>query len=100
MRPERARERRGLRANAGPFVFQAHRIGQELPAKGRDDMADLLVHGCGTVHLLRPITSAGAAWVDENIPEDATWFGGAVAVEHRYIRDIIIGAVADGLGVA
>lgn len=34
MRPERARERRGLRASAGLVVFQAHRIGQMLPPKG------------------------------------------------------------------
>jgi hypothetical protein len=63
-------------------------------------MADLLVHGGGTVYLLRPVSPAGAAWVDLHIPDDATWFSGAVAVEHRYIRDIIIGAVADGLRVA
>lgn len=63
-------------------------------------MADLLVHGGGTVYLLRPVSPAGAAWVDEHIPGDATWFGGAVAVEHRYIRDIVVGAVSDGLRVA
>jgi hypothetical protein len=62
-------------------------------------MADLLVHGGGTVYLLRPVSPTGAAWVDEHIPEDATWFGGAVVVEHRYIRDIVVGAVTDGLRV-
>src|SRR5712692_11854829 len=39
--PDAAREgkkRRGLRANAGPFVFQAHRIGRVLPRQGRHDM--------------------------------------------------------------
>jgi len=62
-------------------------------------MTDLLVHGGGTVYLLRPVSRAGTAWVDEHIPEDAAWFGGAVAVEHRYIRDIVVVAVADGLRV-
>lgn len=62
-------------------------------------MADLLVHGGGTVYLLRPVSPEGAAWVDEHIPGDATWFGGAVAVEHRYIGPIIEGASGDGLVV-
>jgi hypothetical protein len=62
-------------------------------------MADLLVHGGGTVYLLRPVTPVGAAWIDEHLPVDATWFGGAVAVEHRYIQDIVVGAATDGLQV-
>jgi hypothetical protein len=60
-------------------------------------MADLLVHGGGTVYLLRPVSPAGAAWVEQHIPDDATWFGGAVAVEHRFIGPIVEGATGDGL---
>jgi hypothetical protein len=62
-------------------------------------MADFLVHGGGSVYLLRPISPAGAAWADQHIPSDATWFGGAIVVEHRYIRDIVVGATCDGLTV-
>ncbi len=62
-------------------------------------MADLLVHGGGTVYQLRRVSPAGTAWIDEHIPEDATWFGNAVAVEWRFIRDVVLGAVADGLRV-
>jgi hypothetical protein len=62
-------------------------------------MADLLVQGGGSVYLLRPISPAGGAWVDQHIPSDATWFGGAIAVEHRYIHDIVAGAISDGLEV-
>jgi hypothetical protein len=62
-------------------------------------MADLLVHGGGSVYLVCPNSRAGAAWVDEHIPSNATWFCGAVVVEHRYARDIVVGATRDGLEV-
>ncbi len=62
-------------------------------------MADLLVHGGGSVYLLRPTSRQGSAWVDQNISPDAMWFGGAVVVEHRYIRDIVVGATREGLEV-
>lgn len=61
--------------------------------------ADLHVHGSGTVYLLRPVSRFGASWVAEHIPLDAMRFAGAIVVEHRYIYDIVAGAVADGLRV-
>ena len=60
---------------------------------------DFEVSGHGTVYLLRPITRAAHTWVDEHLPADATWFGRAVVVEHRYIGPIIRGAIGDGLRV-
>jgi len=62
-------------------------------------MADLIVHGGGTVYLLRPTSMTGEAWIEENIDPDALWFGGGVVIEHRYIRDIVLGAISDGLEV-
>ena len=62
--------------------------------------ADLLVHGGGTVYLLRAVSPRGEAWIAENISADAMRFsGGAVVVEHRYIHDIVAGAIRDGLRV-
>jgi hypothetical protein len=61
---------------------------------------DLLVADHGSIFLLRPITTAGRDWVGEHIPGDALWFGGALAVEHRFIRDICEGATCDGLVVS
>lgn len=52
-----------------------------------------------TVYLLRPLTDRGAAWIGENIGPDAQFLGDAVAVEHRYIGDIVQGLQADGLTV-
>src|SRR5712692_3058958 len=46
---------------------------------------DFELSGHGTVYLFRPITRAARVWVDEHLPADATWWCGAVVVEHRYI---------------
>jgi predicted thioesterase len=64
--------------------------------------ADFLVTGEGpftTVYLLHPLTDAAREWVAEHLPEDAMRLGNAIAVEHRYIGDIVDGARNDGLSV-
>ena len=48
---------------------------------------DFELSGGGTLYLLRPLTRAAHAWVDQHLPEDATWWCGA----------IIGGAIGDGL---
>ena len=58
---------------------------------------DFELTGHGTLYLLRPVSRAASAWVDEHLPTDATWWCGAVVVEHRYIGPIIGGAIGDGL---
>ena len=60
---------------------------------------DFELSGHGTVYLFQPLTPAARAWVEEHLPADATWFGSAVVVEHRYIGPIIGGAIGDGLVV-
>jgi hypothetical protein len=76
----------------------ARRMTMSLPGHRR---ADLLVHGGfrSTVYLVKPITARGDDWLAKNIDPSAQRLGPAVAVEHRFIRDIIEGAVDDGLGV-
>lgn len=61
---------------------------------------DFLVENHGTIFLLQPLTPAANSWVDEHLPEDHLTFGGAVVVEHRFIADIVRGAIADGLVVS
>jgi hypothetical protein len=53
----------------------------------------------GSIWLIRPLSPRGEEWFSEHLPDDAQRFGGAVACEHRYVLDIINGAVADGLSV-
>lgn len=60
-------------------------------------MRDLIVRNEGSIFLLTAITKAGENWIAEHIPADATTFGKAIVVEHRYIADIVNGAQADGL---
>ena len=60
---------------------------------------DFELSGNGTVYLFRRISRAAHDWVEDNLPSNATWFGGAVVVEHRYIGPIIGGAIGDGLVV-
>jgi len=71
--------------------------------KSPNTQADFSIEGEGhfcTVYLLRPLTPAAFEWVEEHIPEDAPRLGNAVAVEHRYITDIVAGIQGDGLAVA
>lgn len=61
-------------------------------------MFDFEVQNHGTIYLLRPQTDAANEWVESNIPDDAQRLGG-IAVEHRLIRGIVTGIIADGLTV-
>jgi hypothetical protein len=61
---------------------------------------DLEVQNEGSIFLLRPLTDTGAAWIGENLAsEDVQYFGDALCVEHRFIGDIVEGAISDGLVV-
>ena len=62
-------------------------------------MSDLSVQNNGSIFLLQPISEAGTIWIEDNIGDDAMTFGNAIVVEHRYIADIVNGALADGLTV-
>ena len=53
----------------------------------------------GTINLLRPLTPKAKSWIDEHIPDEAQWFGAALAVEPRYCPDIVAGMIDDGLAV-
>ena len=59
----------------------------------------LIVRNEGSIFLLVAVTTAGEEWIAEHIPEDAMTYGKAIVVEHRYIADIVDGAIADGLAV-
>jgi len=60
---------------------------------------DFEIQNEGSIFLLRPLTPEAQNWIDENISDDAQWFGSAVAVEHRYIFDIIDGIQDAGLTI-
>jgi hypothetical protein len=49
---------------------------------------DYAVENHGSLFLLRPLHDAARENLEENTGE-AQWFGGALAVEHRYIESLV-----------
>jgi hypothetical protein len=60
---------------------------------------DFQVTNHGSIVLLEPITPAAKEWAQMNLPDDVQMFGRAIAVEPRYIHDIMQGIQGDGLTV-
>lgn len=60
--------------------------------------ADFSVENHGSIFLLRPLSEYAEVWVREFLP-DVTWFGSAVAIEHRYIDGILDVIAEEGLAV-
>lgn len=63
----------------------------------RKARTDARVDGHGSVVLVRPLTAAATAWLKEHT--DGTWFGGALAVEPRYVLNLVAGMREDGFTV-
>jgi hypothetical protein len=51
---------------------------------------DYLVSNHGTIYMLRPLNDAARQHLTENVGEEAQWLGGALAVEHRYIEQLVV----------
>jgi len=68
---------------------------------GSSPPVDITVQNEGSIFILTGRTDAGRDWIEENCQEgDFNPFGhGARLVEHRYIGDIVRGAIGDGLVV-
>lgn len=60
---------------------------------------DVQVENHGTIFLFHLFTDEARAWVDAHVDPEAQYFGAALAVEHRYARDLADGMLADGLEV-
>jgi hypothetical protein len=60
---------------------------------------DVQVFGGGTVFLLLPVSDEAKAWLNQHTEEDAPHLGHALAVEHRYLEDLIHGLVDAGFNV-
>ena len=60
---------------------------------------DFVLTDHGSIAVLRPVTDEAREWVDENLPDDAQWFGRGVVIEPRYVGDIVEGILNDGLTV-
>lgn len=83
----------------GQFGFGSAGTSPPTRRRKRPRHLDLLVYGEGTLYLLHATSPRGQAWITDQLPRDAQRLGTAIAVEHRYIGDIVRGAIADGLRV-
>ena len=50
-----------------------------------------------TAYLIVPLNEGCENWLKENIAEGGIWVGSSIAVEHRFIEDIINGLSQHGL---
>lgn len=61
-------------------------------------MADFRVTNGGSMFLVHPLTQECRDWLDENVQAESwQWLGNALAVEHRFIEDLVEGMQNDGL---
>jgi hypothetical protein len=61
---------------------------------------DFLLENHSSIFLLRPISPAGFAWIEEHLPPDRLNFGNAVVIEPRYVCAILVGLRDDGMVVS
>jgi len=59
--------------------------------------SDVIVENHGTIFLFEPTSQAAKEWIAENVSDDAQYFAGKLAVEHRYASDLADGMRRDGL---
>jgi hypothetical protein len=60
---------------------------------------DFYIDGGGSVYLFRPLNDEARKHLAENVQDGATWFGGALAVEHRFAGDLADALREDGFTV-
>lgn len=69
------------------------------PLSSGTKQADFLLSGGGSLYVLTPMSEQSTEWIDKHIDPSAQSFGGGIAVEHRYIQDIVEGIKNDGMSV-
>lgn len=60
---------------------------------------DVTVSRSGSLFLFQPLTPTAKEWIDGQVGTEATFFGSALVVEHRYAHDLAQGMLDDGLVV-
>ena len=49
-----------------------------------------------TVYLITPLTPECGDWLKENVSDDAMYLGASLAVEHRYVENLVLGLQDQG----
>jgi hypothetical protein len=61
--------------------------------------SDFICENHLSIFLLRPISPAAFAWIEEHLPPDRLTFGNAVVIEPRFVWAILVGLQEHGLMV-
>ena len=77
---------------------QAHQLAQNPPTDTPYSPDFALSHH-GTISLFHPLTNRAADWLQLHCPCDGEhqYLGKALAIEHRFVSDIVQHAIDDGL---
>jgi squalene cyclase len=71
--------------------------GDSVKSPAKKSAPDVLVANAGTVFTFCPLTTRAKEWIEENVQDDAQWFGHALVVEHRYAWGLAQGLKDAGL---
>jgi hypothetical protein len=63
------------------------------------EQPDFRYQNHGSIYLLQPLSAEAIDWADEHLPDDAPRWGGAYAIEPRYLVAILDGIHNDGLSI-
>lgn len=82
-----------------PSVQQPHCAAANRSHPYQRPLPDFLIHGSGTLYLFEPLTQTAQAWLEAHCPagRDHQYLGRNLAIECRYVADIIQFATRDGL---
>jgi hypothetical protein len=70
------------------------------PAFRLERTIDIAFENHGSIVLIRGLSEAGQAWLDETVGDDETqYFGNSIVAEPRYVEAIMHGAIEAGLAV-
>ena len=61
---------------------------------------DFHVTGGGTVYLVTPLNGEAEEHLNGHTGEESLWLGNSLAVEHRFIADLVAGLQGDGFTVS
>lgn len=63
-------------------------------------MPDFNLTDHGSLYVVTPLTPEAEEWTRHNFDPGANWFGRGVAVEPRYVNDLVEVILCDGITVA
>ena len=70
--------------------------GSERLLRPSEPEHDFAVVSHGSVYTLRADSPLVEEWIEEHVGGKTQWFGDALVIEHRYVRDIVEALESEG----